>query len=106
MVSRWVVFFFTRPVFRSVSSGSTSFTENLAIVAEIYFAEMSSFSGFQIMLRSLFLTKEGSAPIMPVMAKSRIANFSNLSDNFLFSFSVRLVGLVNFVSREYEANRY
>jgi hypothetical protein len=43
---------------------------------------------------------------MPVMAKSRIANFSNLSDNFLFSFSVRLVGLVNFVSREYEANRY
>ena len=34
------------------------------------------------------------------------AKISNLSDNFLFIFSVRLVGLVNFVSREYEANRY
>ena len=42
---------------------------------------------------------------MPGMAKSRIANFSNLGDNFLFRFSVRLVGLVNFVSREYEENR-
>ena len=53
MVSRWVVFFFTRPVFRSVSSGSTSFTENLVVVAEIYFAEMNSVSGFHIMLRLL-----------------------------------------------------
>ena len=40
------------------------------------------------------------------MAKSRIANFSNLSDNFLIIFSVHLVGLANFVSRKYWANRY
>jgi len=31
---------------------------------------------------------------------------SNLSVTFLFIFPVRLVGLVNFVSRKYEANRF
>ena len=39
-------------------------------------------------------------------AKSRIAIFSNLSDNFLFIFSARLVGFVNFVFRKYKGNRY
>ena len=47
-----------------------------------------------------------SLRIIGDMAKSRIAIFSNLSDNFLFIFSVRLVGLVNLVSRKYKANRY
>ena len=40
------------------------------------------------------------------VGKFKNAEISNLSDNFLFIFSVRLVGLVNFVSREYEPNRY
>ena len=39
--------------------------------------------------------------IIDDMAKSRIAIFSNLSTTFLFIFSVRLVGLVNFGSRKY-----
>ena len=39
--------------------------------------------------------------IIDDMAKSGIANFSNLSDNFLIIFSVHLVGLANFVSRKY-----
>ena len=47
-----------------------------------------------------------SLRIIGDMAKSRIAIFSNLSDNFLFIFSARLVGFVNFVFRKYKGNRY
>ena len=69
--------------------------------------EHSSLQIFETFTISPTLGKEENlVPRMYIELEFKNAKISNLSDNFLFIFSVRLVGLVNFVSREYEANRY